>query len=1295
MKLKLLLLSFLLSASLGWGQTTIFSETMGTPSGTTTIAAYETANGFDNDSYAMTSGGAVNPAEISIVTPQTAGNGNVYIAGGINIQYGFAIEGIDAASYTGLTLNYKYRKETTAGHATISVEYWNGTAWVAIANTAATLFNEAANNGTSAWFNAKQLSLPTGAEINGLKIRFLKLEGGAGNPIRIDDIVLTGTASVTPKIILSTTNLSNLSYSLGNGPSGEQKIMVSGRNLSSNITLNNTSSNYEICLTSGGVFGSSVTIPPVSGSLDLIAVYVRLKAGLPVASYNSVNNITATSTGATNKQVSCSGSVVALENDLCSTAKVLTINASPISGTVSGYSSSSSQVYLPSRPDAWFSFTPACTGYYLVNVADVANGAAGNLDLDVFTTMCSNISPPSVYYAHGATTNSLSISCTAGTTYYVRVVSQATGASDTATFTIAVKPVALEISNAGSPAVGNIIAGTNDVVLFGFELVYNTCMATNYGLTSYDFTAEKINRTGTATASDLSNFRIFYDADGNGAINGGESSVSNSVGIATPLTFTIAGSQMGLTASSKYLLVADVAATATEGKTVANSISNTNYVSANVNPSAPGVKFLNSTTNVSGFTQTIRAHEIDVLGNSVSIVDGDSTPSIGDDTDFGAINYTSGTVTRTFTINNTGFAGTTLNVGAITLGGANPGDFTVSVLPASTVASAGSTTFQITFDPSATGLKTATVSIANNDSNENPYDFTIQGTGTCPGITTTWDGFAWSNGTPVSGDMVIINGDYITSTIGSDIDACSLIVYSGKTITITTGHYLNVQNSLTVDGTINIQDGGSLVQVDDTGVNTGNINMQRTAFVDTFDYVYWSSPVNSFSASAISPTTSNIIYKWLPTVASNTNGFGTWAYGNETMVKGKGYAERGLNNSATNTNFTANFNGVPNNGVINVPISRGTYDSVATYDTFASTTYATRDDDNWNFLGNPYPSSISLYEFLTTNSNIAGFVNIWQHGIAPSQANPNPFYGSYAYNYSAADYVTYNLSGSSAGSASDYFIGAGQGFIVLMNANTAATTENVVFKNVMRNKLYANDQFFKAASSPTTPTQNNGRIWLDIISPTEASRALVGYIDGATNAKDRLFDAIVDLKLNLTIYSLIDFEGQNIQGRQLPFDQNDQVKLGVKVPANGNYTIAVGQVDGFFANSTQTIYLEDKLLNVIHNLSAAPYQFAANQGIFNERFVLRFTNQTLGNSDFDAIDNNVNVYTTENAIHLNSKLENIKNYEVYNVLGQTIASKNNVNANESVINSIVKNNQTLIVKLTLENGQVVTKKIIF
>ncbi|HEV7472436.1 MAG TPA: choice-of-anchor D domain-containing protein [Pyrinomonadaceae bacterium] len=132
------------------------------------------------------------------------------------------------------------------------------------------------------------------------------------------------------------------------------------------------------------------------------------------------------------------------------------------------------------------------------------------------------------------------------------------------------------------------------------------------------------------------------------------------------------------------------------------------------------------------------AAEITVAGNgTIDIVDGDTTPSTADGTDFGIANITGGTVVHTFTIQNIG--ATNLTVGLPTISGANAADFNVTLAPTSPVAPAGSTTFQVTFDPSASGPRTATLSFANNDPDENPFDFSIAGTGTngsatCPQI---------------------------------------------------------------------------------------------------------------------------------------------------------------------------------------------------------------------------------------------------------------------------------------------------------------------------------------------------------------------------------------------------------------------------------------------------------------------------------------------------------------------------------------------------------------------------------
>ncbi len=129
--------------------------------------------------------------------------------------------------------------------------------------------------------------------------------------------------------------------------------------------------------------------------------------------------------------------------------------------------------------------------------------------------------------------------------------------------------------------------------------------------------------------------------------------------------------------------------------------------------------------------------EMDVLGKSLSIPFGDTTPSSTDGSDFGLVNLTA-SASQSFTIQNTGTIDLTLSgTPMVELSGVNPADFSIALQPTSPLAPAGSTTFTVGFTPAALGLRQATISIANNDSDENPYTFTIQGTGrSVPNVTT-------------------------------------------------------------------------------------------------------------------------------------------------------------------------------------------------------------------------------------------------------------------------------------------------------------------------------------------------------------------------------------------------------------------------------------------------------------------------------------------------------------------------------------------------------------------------------
>jgi hypothetical protein len=127
--------------------------------------------------------------------------------------------------------------------------------------------------------------------------------------------------------------------------------------------------------------------------------------------------------------------------------------------------------------------------------------------------------------------------------------------------------------------------------------------------------------------------------------------------------------------------------------------------------------------------------EIVLLGSNGSseIASGSTIISTPMGTDFGDVMAADGApVSHTFTITNTGLATLTLPASPVTVLGGHSADFTVTQPASLSIAQNTSATFSISFDPSVIGVRTGLVSIANNDSNENPFTFKIQGTGTEP-----------------------------------------------------------------------------------------------------------------------------------------------------------------------------------------------------------------------------------------------------------------------------------------------------------------------------------------------------------------------------------------------------------------------------------------------------------------------------------------------------------------------------------------------------------------------------------
>lgn len=596
---------------------------------------------------------------------------------------------------------------------------------------------------------------------------------------------------------------------------------------------------------------------------------------------------------------------------------------------------------------------------------------------------------------------------------------------------------------------------------------------------------------------------------------------------------------------------------------------------------------------------------------------------------------------------------------------------------------------EITDGVNYSGANTATLSIANI-SGVIDYQYYCQireNTNTCytasnavkitDGGTTTWIASgSWTNGVPTLDKMAIIDNDYDTSFYGS-FSACSVVVNTGKTLTITADEFVKIKNDLTNNGTLDVENNGSIVQINDSGVNTGSISYERiTPPVFRTDYTYWSSPVSPQTLFDVSPTTlagmfysfNDAIQDWVQESSSNN------------MIAGKGYIIRGPETPFQNP-YTAYFDGVPNNGVY---------------------TISGVDVDRSYLIGNPYPSALDADSFLNANAGVLdGTLYFWTHKTPIGIGVSNPGTGLYA--YSQDDYASYNTTGGtkavSGGEIPTGKIASGQGFFASSNVSSL-TGNTIIFNNSMRvgvgGNTGNNSQFFKTRAPKTkTAAIEKHRIWLNLTNTQGAfKQTLIGYITDATNEYDSRFDGVsFDGNEFVDFYSMNQDKNLVIQGRALPFNENDEIPLGYRSAIEGDFTINIDQTDGLLTN--QEVFIEDKLTNTIFDLRSGNYTFKTAIGTFNDRFILRYTNKTLGNKDFETLENQVLVSNKNKQIKINSAVEIIDKVFVYDLAGRQIFKKEKVSGNELIISNLASGQQTLLVKVSLQNGQIVTKKIVY
>lgn len=486
-----------------------------------------------------------------------------------------------------------------------------------------------------------------------------------------------------------------------------------------------------------------------------------------------------------------------------------------------------------------------------------------------------------------------------------------------------------------------------------------------------------------------------------------------------------------------------------------------------------------------------------------------------------------------------------------------------------------------------------------------------------------------------------------------DVTVNSLTMEASTSLTVQTGYDLTITDALNVniDATVTIENDANLIQVNASNNNTGNIIVNRSsAALMRSDYTIWSAPVAGQNLLDFSPATlATRFYTYNPVtdlynaIVPSTNDF----------EPGTGYLIRMPNNHPTTpTVWEGTFEGSPNNGNVNIPVTSGTF----------------------NAVGNPYPSTISADAFITEN-NITAALYFWR------KTN----------NELTTSYATYTLAGG-AGTGSNSggdplllvpngTIQVGQGFIA------KSTSTNLAFTNLMRTGNNAG-QFLRTAEEV-----ERNRFWLNLTN-TEGvfSQTMVSYMTGATSGIDAAIDGLYFNDSQIALTSIIGNAEYAIQGRALPFEGTDVVPLGFKVISAGNYTIGLDHFDGLFENEAQAILLKDNLTGLTHDLRTGAYSFSSEAGVFNSRFEIIYQS-TLGTTNPVWTANQVVVYKQGAELVINTGKIEMAKVQLFDIRGRLLIEKDNVNAFETKINAGLTN-QVLIIKITSDDHREVTKKVV-
>ena len=543
---------------------------------------------------------------------------------------------------------------------------------------------------------------------------------------------------------------------------------------------------------------------------------------------------------------------------------------------------------------------------------------------------------------------------------------------------------------------------------------------------------------------------------------------------------------------------------------------------------------------------------------------------------------------------------------------------------------------------------------------------------------------AWPNGISDPYRHALIKDNYNTGTRGN-LDCCSLTIDIEKTVTINKNGHLAIQKDLIVNGVLEIENEASLLMHENEGIIElqGILNINKnTEPLKMYDYTYWSSPVTGAGLQDVfKKAPQNSFFRFNTTEFNDNNKDNyddddpqAWQNTTGAMVPGMGYTAMASGSLPFQEIQTVVFSGIPNNGIIEIPVHVSSKDTIS--------------NNNWNFIGNPYPSAIDLELLLQDSNNknlLSGAFYFWTHHT-PKTGDK----------YSSDDYATYvvgtgGIKAHPDGKIPSKYVSSCQGIFV-----NALRNGTVILDNPMR-VIEPENNFFKTDMLAKKGEEKN-RIWLNLSNEQGVfKQILIGFFEDASPEYDTNYDA-VSLQTNafISFYSIAAGKRYTIQGTNA-LEEEQSIALGLRsdIEEATNLRISIDHIEG--ALKENEVLLLDKLNNKTHDLKEGAYDFSIDKkGTFDDRIVLFLTGQK---NPFDREvsenrDGNLLVSEDAESFEFISKNgQGILSVKIFDILGRIILDSD-VNEKSVRIKKEKLVNGVLISQICFDDFTVINKKLL-